>query len=147
MPERAPDIGPAALHPTAGATIVSAAAVSLVAVNVILNTNDLCIAKTIAQIVRGPSGGFASIRAIGLVFKERNQVAVSMNMFDIAQTPIYRAFKVIEFEAQRYGVSVAGTKIVGTLPQEALIDCAAYFLKLEDFNKNQIIENHLFDLV
>ncbi|MGD2272215.1 MAG: glutamate formiminotransferase, partial [Desulfobacterales bacterium] len=66
LPERAPDIGPAALHPTAGATIVSSAVRSLVAVNVILNTNDLRIAQAIAQIVRGPSGGFASIRAIGL---------------------------------------------------------------------------------
>lgn len=143
LPERAPDIGPAALHPTAGATIVSAAPAGLVAVNVILNTSDVNIAKAIAKMVRGPSGGFSTIRAIGLAFEEREQVAVSMNMFDTNRTPIYRVFKLIESEAQRYGVSVVGSQIVGTLPQEALINCAEYFLKLEDFSRNQIIENHL----
>ncbi len=145
-PERAPDIGPAALHPTAGATIVSAAPTALVAVNVILNTRDVNIAKAIAKMVRGPSGGFSTIRAIGLVFEKRNQVAVSMNMFDTSRTPIYRAFQLIESEARRYGVSVVGSQVVGTLPQEALINCAEYFLKLEDFNRNQIIENHLVEM-
>ena len=143
LPERAPDIGPPALHPTAGATIVSAAPDGLVAVNVILNTSDVKIARAIAKMVRGPSGGFSTIRAIGLAFEDRNQVAVSMNMFDTNRTPIYRVFKLIESEALRYGVSVVGSQIVGTLPQEALINCAEYFLKLEDFNRNQIIENHL----
>lgn len=146
LPERAPDIGPAALHPTAGATIVSAAAAGLVAVNIILNTDDVNIAKAIAKMVRGPSGGFSTIRAIGLAFEERNQVAVSMNMFDTNRTPIYRVFKLIESEAQRYGVSVVGSQIVGTLPQEALVNCAEHFLKLEDFNRDQIIENHLIGI-
>ncbi len=146
LPERAPDIGPAALHPTAGATIVSAAQAGLVAVNVILNTSDVTIAGAIAKMVRGPSGGFSTIRAIGLAFEERNRVAVSMNMFDTQSTPIYRVFKLIESEAQRYGVSVAGTQIVGTLPQEALINCAEYFLRLENFNRAQIIENHLLEI-
>jgi len=146
LPERAPDIGPSALHPTAGATIVSAAAQGLVAVNVILNTNDLSIAKKIAKIVRGPSGGFETVRSIGLAFEDRNLVAVSMNMFDTDKTPIYRVFKVIEFEAQRYDVSIAGTQVIGTLPQKALINCAEHFLKLENFNYSQIIENHLIGL-
>jgi len=146
LPERAPDIGPAALHPTAGATIVSAAAAGLVAVNVVLNTNDVTIAKAIAKMVRGPSGGFSTIRAIGLAFEDRDQVAVSMNMFDTNRTPIYRVFNLIESEARRYGVAVVGSQIVGTLPQEALVNCAEYFLKLEDFNRNQIIENHLLEM-
>lgn len=146
LPERAPDIGPAALHSTAGATIVSAGGAGLVAVNVLLGTNDLNVAKTIARMVRGPSGGFSTIRAIGLFFEEKNQVAVSMNMLDIGKTPIHRVFKVIESEAGRYGVPVVATQIIGTLPQEALISCAEFFLKLENFNRDQIIENHLVDL-
>lgn len=146
LPERAPDLGPAALHPTAGATIVSAGMTGLVAVNVILGTTDLNIAKTIAKAVRGPSGGFSTIRSIGLFFEERGQVAVSMNMFDTNKTPIYRAFTLIEAEANRYGVPVVATQIIGTLPQEALVGCAEYFLKLENFNRDQIIENHLVGL-
>lgn len=146
LPERAPDLGPAQLHPTAGATIVSAGMTGLVAVNVILGTTDLNIAKTIAKAVRGPSGGFSTIRSIGMFFEERGQVAVSMNMFDTNKTPIYRAFTLIEAEANRYGVPVVATQIIGTLPQEALVGCAEYFLKLENFNRDQIIENHLVGL-
>lgn len=143
LPERAPDIGPAALHSSAGATIVSAATTGLVAVNVILGTQDLSTASAIAKTVRGPSGGFSTIRAIGLDFEDRDEVCVSMNMFDTNNTPIYRAFELVEREANRYGIPVVSTQIVGMLPQEALINCAEYFLKLENFNRNQIIENHL----
>lgn len=146
LPERAPDIGPAALHPTAGATIVSAAEKGLVAVNVILDTDDLGIARTIARNVRGPSGGFSTIRAIGLALEKKNRVAVSMNMFDTDKTPIYRVFNVIELEARRHGTAVISTEIIGTLPQEALINCAEYFLRLENFKRDQIIENHLLGI-
>lgn len=145
-PERAPDVGPAVLHPTAGATIVSAATTGLVAVNIVLNTKDINIARKIAQMMRGPSGGFSTIRAVGFYLEDQDLVAVSMNMFDAEATPIYRAFKVIEFEAARYGFTIVGTQIVGTLPQEALIKCAEYSLKLMDFDRDQIIENHLLDV-
>lgn len=143
LPERAPDIGPASLHPSAGATIVSAATTGLVAVNIILGSDDLNIAKTIAKKIRGPSGGFSTVRSVGISFKERKQVAVSMNMFDTDKTPIFRVYQVVEREAERYGIPVVGTEIIGMLPQEALVNCAEYFLKLENFNRNQIIENHL----
>jgi len=147
LPERAPDIGPAKLHTTAGATIVSAAADGLVAVNVMLGTKDLAVAKSIAKMVRGPSGGFASVRAIGLPLTERGVVAVSMNLFDTTAVPIYRVFNLIECEAARHGIAVVGTQIVGTLPQEALVNCAEYFLRIEKFDRGQIIENHIADLV
>lgn len=143
LPERAPDIGPAVLHPTAGATIISADVSGLVAVNMILDTNDLNIARSIAKAVRGPSGGFSTIRAIGLAFEERDKVAVSMNMFDTNKTPIFRVFNFVESEARRYGVAVVGTEIIGCLPQEALVNCAEHYLRLDNFNRQQIIENHI----
>ena len=146
-PERAPDLGPARLHPTAGATIVSAGTSGLVAVNVMLGTTDVSIAKRVARMVRGPSGGFATVRAVGLPLTERGVVAVSMNLFDTEATPIYRAFNLIETEAQRYGIAVVGTQIIGTLPQEALIACAEYALRLEGFDRRQILENHLVTLM
>ncbi len=146
LPERAPDLGPPRLHPTAGATIVSAALSGLVAINVILDTLDLKIAKSIALMVRGPSGGFSSIRAVGFLMEDKNKVAVSMNMFDVGATPIHRVFGLIESEARRLGVTVIGTQIVGTLQNEALIDCAAYHLRLVDFSPDQIIENHMIGL-
>lgn len=146
LPERAPDLGPARLHPSAGATIVSAGTSGLVAVNVMLGTTDVAIAKAIATMVRGPSGGFSTVRSVGLPLTERGVVAVSMNMFDTAATPIHRVFQLIELEAARYGVPVVGTQIIGTLPQEALVSCAEYFLRLEGFERSQILENHLVEL-
>lgn len=146
LPERAPDIGPAALHPTAGATIVSAAVSGLTAVNVVLDTADLSIAKAIAKMVRGPSGGFSTIRAVGFTMEDKGKVAVSMNMFDTDNTPIYRVFHVIESEAERLGVRVLGTQLVGTLHNQALIDCAAHSLRLMDFSPEQIIENHMLSM-
>lgn len=146
LPERAPDLGPAALDPHKGATIVSAAASGLVAFNVILGTDNLEIAKKIAKIVRGPSGGFTTVRSVGLAFEDRKQVVVSMNMFDTNQTPLYRTYEVVKFEAARYGVPVVGTELVGVVPQEALLNTLEYFLQLEGFKRSQILENHLADL-
>ena len=96
--------------------------------------------------VRGPSGGFSTIRAVGFYMDDKDKVAVSMNMFDINATPIYRVFRVIEDEALRRGVRVIGTQIVGTLHNEALINCAAHTLRLVDFDSKQIIENHMIGL-
>ena len=145
-PERSPDIGPAQMHPTAGATIVSSASTGLVAVNIILDSNDLEIAKSLALTVRGPSGGFSTIRAVGFELEDLKKVAVSMNMFDLNATPIHRVFNVIEMEAHRKGVQVIGTQIVGTLHNEVLIDAAAHHLRLVDFKQTQIIENHMINL-
>lgn len=146
-PERAPDIGPAALHPSAGATIVSAAEGNLTAINVLLSTTDLEIGKKIAKMLRGPSGGFSTIRAVAFKPDGYDNVAVSMNMFDIVNTPIYRAFQVIQNEAARYGLTVIGTQVCGTLKQKALIVCAEYFLRLINFDEKQILENNVLALI
>ncbi|QGT99894.1 Glutamate formiminotransferase [Candidatus Syntrophocurvum alkaliphilum] len=146
QPERAPDLGEPVLHKKAGATIISASQSGHVSVNVILGTNNLSIAKNIAKAVRGPSGGFSTVRSLGIYFEERNLTAVSMTMLDTNKTPIYRVLKLIELEAERYGIPIVSTQLVGTLHQDALINCAEYFLKIENFNYDQIIENHLADL-
>lgn len=143
---RKPDIGPAALHSTAGAVIVSAGTNPLVAFNVILDTADLNIAQKIAKIVRGPSGGFTTVRSIGLSFSERKQVCVSMNMFDFEKTPLYRTHELVKLEASRYGVNVVGSEIVGVVSLESLVNSLEYYLGLEGFERNQILENHLLEL-
>lgn len=143
--ERKPDLGEGKLHPTAGAIICSAGVKPLVAFNVILNSNRLDIAKEIANSVRGPSGGFSTVRAVGLLFTDRDQVCVSMNMFDFEKTPLYRTFEFIKREAARHGINVVGTELVGTLRQEALVSVAEYYLQLEHFDRDQIIENHMMD--
>ncbi len=141
--ERKPDLGPAALHATAGATIVSADVEGLTAYNVFLATEDVSIAKTIAKGVRGPSGGFSTVRAVGIKFPEHAGVVVSMNMFDCSVTPLYRTFNFVKQEAARYGVAVTGSEIVGPVKLDHLLNSLEFFLGLEGFRKEQILETHL----
>ncbi len=133
------------LSETAGATICSAEAEGLTAYNVFLATEDVKIAKAIAKGVRGPSGGFSTVRAVGIKFPEREGVVVSMNMFDCTNTPLYRTFEFVKREAARYGVAVTGSELVGPVKLEHLLNSLEYFLGLEGFRRDQILETHLMD--
>lgn len=126
-----------------GATIVSADMEGLTAYNVFLATEDLSIAKAIAKAVRGPSGGFSTIRAVGIKFPERSGVVVSMNMFDCASTPLYRAFELVKLEAKKYGVAVTGSELVGPVKLEYLLNNLNHYLGLQGLKQEQILETHL----
>ncbi|MCB5952392.1 glutamate formimidoyltransferase [Enterococcus sp. BWT-B8] len=151
MPEKlqeeewAPDFGERKIHPTAGVTAVGAR-MPLVAFNVNLDTDDITIANNIAKIVRGSSGGFKYCKGIGVMLEERNIAQVSMNMVNFEGTPLYRVVETIRFEAKRYGVNIIGTEVIGLTPAKALIDCAEYYLQVEDFDYGkQVLENHLLN--
>ncbi|MDO5755704.1 MAG: glutamate formimidoyltransferase [Tissierellia bacterium] len=126
-----------------GATIVSADMEGLTAYNVFLATEDVQIAKNISKALRGPSGGFSTIRSVGIKFPERDGVVVSMNMFNCAQTPLYRAFEFVKQEAKRYGVAVTGSELVGPVKLDYLLNNLDFYLGLEGFDKDQILETHL----
>lgn len=131
------------LDPEKGATIVSAEMEGLTAYNIFLDTEDLSIAKKISSALRGPSGGFSTIRSVGIKFPERDGVVVSMNLFNCAQTPIYRAFEFVKMEAESYGVRVTGSELVGPVKLDYLLNNLDHYLQLEGFNKEQILEHHL----
>jgi len=141
-PEREPDFGPREVHPTAGAVAVGARKI-LVAYNVNLGTPDVSVAKKIAKRVRAKGGGLAFVKALGFELKERGISQVSMNMVDFEKTPLYSAFELVKLYADRYGVPVIGSEIVGLVPQRALVDVADFYLKLEGFKPDQIIEARL----
>jgi len=138
-PHWKPDFGDAAIHPTAGVVAVGARR-PLVAFNVNLDTNIMAIATAIARAVRHQSGGLACCRAIAVNLRERGIVQVSMNMTDYTRTPLYRALELVRIEAKRYGVNVIGSEIVGLVPADALTQSAAYYMGLEDFTTDQILE-------
>jgi len=144
QPEWVPDFGPAAMHPSAGVTAVGAR-MALVAYNVNLGTSDLDIANDIARKVRHLSGGLRYCKAIGIGLKDRGIVQVSMNMTDYTRTALYRAFELIRIEARRWGVPVVGSEIVGLVPMGALVDTAAYYLQLEDFKTEQVLESRIYE--
>jgi glutamate formiminotransferase len=144
LPEWQPDFGPAERHPTAGAAIVGAR-MPLIAFNVNLNTNNLEIADAIARKVRYVGGGLRFCKAMGVELKEKNIVQVSMNLTDYTRTAIYQAVEMIRFEARRYGVTISGSELIGLLPLQAVVDTAAFYLGLDGFSADQILETRLME--
>ena len=143
LAEWQPDFGPAERHPTAG-TVAVGARMPLVAYNVNLGTADLNIASDIARKIRFIGGGLRYCKAMGVELKERGIVQVSINMTDYTRTALYRAFELVKIEARRYG-AVVGSEIIGLVPMEALIDTASFYLGLENFSMNQVLEARIME--
>ncbi|MGB9780342.1 glutamate formimidoyltransferase [Caldanaerobacter sp.] len=144
QPEWKPDFGPSEMNPKSGATVIGARNF-LIAFNVNLGTNDIEIANKIAKAIRFSSGGYRYVKAMGVELKERGIVQVSMNLTDFNKTPIYRVFETIKAEASRYGVNVVGSEIIGLVPSKALLDVADYYLRLENFSMDIILENRIYE--
>ena len=146
LPEWAPDYGERRIHPTAGITAIGAR-MPLVAFNCNLETSDVEVAKKIAKVIRGSSGGFRSCKAMGFMLEDRGIAQVSMNMVNYEDTPLYVTYEMIKALAERYGTRVIESEIVGLTPAKALIDCAEFYLKAKDFDcKKQVMEYHLIDM-
>jgi glutamate formiminotransferase / 5-formyltetrahydrofolate cyclo-ligase len=141
-PGWAPDFGPSAPHPSAGATVIGAR-MPLIAYNINLNTDRLDVAKKIATAIRHSSGGLRYVKAMGVKVEDRNLAQVSMNLTNYEKTPIHRVFDLVVREAARYGVTILESEIVGLVPAAALIETAAYHLQLERFTAEQVLENKL----
>jgi glutamate formiminotransferase len=139
-----PDFGPAAPHPSAGATVIGAR-MPLIAYNINLGTPDIEVAKKIAKAIRQSSGGYRYVKAMGVMLEARRIAQVSINMTDYKKTPLHRVFQTVVDEAARHGVPVVGSEIVGLVPAEALIDAADHFLRLEGFTASQVLERRLRD--
>lgn len=132
------------IHPTAGVTAVGAR-VPLIAFNINLDTSDIKIANNIAKSIRFSNGGFRFIKAGGAFIQEKNIVQVTMNITNYQKTSIYRVFETVKMEAKRYGINVLGSEIIGLVPLQALIESIEYYLGLNDFNINKVLETHLVD--
>ena len=143
-PERKPDFGEARTHPTAGATAVGARP-PLIAFNVNLGTTNLQIAKDIAKGLRESSGGLMNVQAMGVDLAAQDMVQVSMNLLDYTKTPIHRAYELVRVEAERHGVPVVGSEIIGLVPLDALMGAADFYLRLTDFSRSQVLEARLLE--
>jgi glutamate formiminotransferase len=143
-PDRAPDFGEAFLHPTAGATVVGARKF-LIAYNIHLGTPDAAIAKNIAKGIRHSNGGFRHVKAMGVPLESRGVSQVSMNLTDFEATPIHRVFETVRSEAERHGVPVVGSEIVGLIPRKALEMTSDFYLRFENFRSDLVLENRVAD--
>jgi glutamate formiminotransferase len=138
----APDFGPATPHPRGGATVIGAR-MPLIAYNINLATDRLDVAKKIAAAVRQSTGGLRFVKAMGVMLGDRSVAQVSMNLTNFEKTPIPRVFEMVKREAERYGVAILESEIVGLIPQAALLAAAEYYLQIEGFKPSQVLENRL----
>ena len=143
-PARTPDCGDPVCHPTAGATVVGARKF-LIAYNINLGTPDVAIAKKIAKTIRFSSGGFRFVKSMGVMLASRNLAQVSINLTDFEQTPMHLVFETVRREAERYGVPVVGSEIVGLIPRKAIEMSVEYFLRYENFRPELVLENRIAD--
>ncbi len=137
-----PDFGPASPHVSAGATVVGAR-MPLIAYNINLATDRLDVARKIAAAIRHSSGGLRYVKAMGVKLEDRNLAQVSMNLTNYEKTPVFRVFEMVKREAERYGVSILESEIVGLIPSAALTRSAEFYLQIEGFSDNQILEKKI----
>ena len=140
----APDYGPRTPHPTAGACVIGAR-MPLIAYNINLATDRLDVAKKIAAAIRFSSGGFRYVKAMGVTLADRGIVQVSINLTNYEKTPMLRVFEAVKHEAERYGVNVLESEIVGLVPSAALVNTAQSALQLAGFTRTQILEARLME--
>ena len=144
LPERHPDFGDPVMHPTAGATVIGAREF-LIAYNINLGTPDVSIAKKIARVVRASSGGLMYVKALGIKLGDRNLAQVSMNLTNFKKTPMHVVFNLVKSEAERYGVPIVGSEIVGLVPLDALLAAAEHYLRIENFSRKQVLETRVWE--
>ncbi|MBP7320835.1 MAG: glutamate formimidoyltransferase [Lachnospiraceae bacterium] len=137
-----PDFGPSTIHPTGGVTAIGAR-MPLVAFNINLDTSNLEIADKIAKQIRHIGGGFRYVKAMGVMLTDRNIAQVSMNLTDYTKSDVYRVFETVKMEARRYGVNVVGSEVIGLVPMAALVGAAEYYLQIENFDMDQVLESRL----
>lgn len=139
-----PDFGPQEMNAKSGCVAVGAR-VPLVAFNVNLGTDNLEIATKIGKTVRHIGGGLRFVKAMGVMLEDRNIVQVSMNLVNYEKTAVYRAFEMVKMEAKRYGVPVIGSEVIGLVPMASLINTAEYYLQIENFSMDQILEKRIME--
>lgn len=137
-PDRAPDFGPKAVG-AAGATVIGARDF-LIAYNVNLATSDLKIAKEIASVIREKNGGMKGVKAKGFLLHSRNLAQVSMNLCDYRATGMLAAFNRVQAEAEKRGVQVLESELIGLAPVDAIAQTAAQAVKLPSLSAEQIVE-------
>ncbi len=144
LPERRPDFGEPVMHPTAGATVIGARHF-LIAYNINLGTPDVSIARKIARTVRASSGGLMYVKALGVKLEDRDLAQVSMNLTNFEKTPMHVAFNLVKAEAERYGVTVVGSEVVGLVPLDAVLAAAEHYLRIEGFSRKQVLEARVWE--
>lgn len=141
-PDWTPDFGPSHLHKTAGAIVIGARP-PLIAFNVNLKSTNLELAQTIAKGIRQSNGGLSHLKAIGVELASRRMVQVAMNLTDYEITPLRAAFEAVQAQAALHGVAIAGSEIVGLVPEAAFVETAIHALRLDRFNPTQILETKI----
>jgi glutamate formiminotransferase / formiminotetrahydrofolate cyclodeaminase len=123
--------------------VVTGARQFLIAYNINLASEDVSIAKRIAQRIRTSSGGFPNVKALGLALPSRKQTQVSMNLTDFRRTPLHVVYEAVREHAEAAGVSIAGSEPIGLIPRAALEMAVDHYLRFENFTPDAVLENRM----
>ncbi|HUG64135.1 MAG TPA: glutamate formimidoyltransferase [Gaiellaceae bacterium] len=140
--ELVPDDGPARIDPRSGVVLVGARP-PLIAYNLELDTDDVAVARAVAESVRESSGGMRGLQAIGLERTGSGRVQVSMNVIDIDNAPLHEVVERVRREAARRGVEVRGGELVGLVPDRVVRASAAAGVALPGVDESRVLENVL----
>lgn len=139
-----PDYGPCEVNEKGGCVAIGAR-VPLIAYNINLDTDNVEIADKIAKVIRHLGGGLRYVKALGVKIEDRNMAQVSINVVDYQKTALYRVFEMVKMEARRYGVNVIGSEVIGLIPMGAIFQTAEYYLQLENFSTEQVLETRIWE--
>lgn len=136
---RSPDFGPSTPHPRLGATAVGAR-LPLVAVNLVLVTRDVVVARRIARRMRERDGGLPGVRALGFLLESERRAQVSLNLVDLRRTGLEEACLHVRDLARTERTEVAAVELVGLVPRAELNRCSDDFLAWSGIDAESTVE-------
>ncbi len=135
-----PDLGPDRFSSTAGVTIIGAR-YPLISFNVFLGSRDESIAHAVAHALTSTSGGI--VRAHGALDHASDRAMLSVAITNFKTSPLYRVVENIRLEAARFGVDIRHIDLIGLIPEPVLIEAAMYYLRIRDFDRNDLLEKNI----
>jgi len=141
-PRWKPDFGPAVFSPAAGATVIGAR-YPMISFKAVLDTPDEGTAETISKLIQHATGGLAHVNAYAGLDSEHKAAQITVTIANYRAMPMYRALEMIRSEARRFGVSVRKVEMIGLVPETAFIESAFYYLGIQDFSFDKILERKI----
>ena len=137
--ELSPDAGPPDVSLRSGAVLVGARR-PLVAYNLVLDTDDVAVARDVAAAVRESSGGLPGVQALGLYLPRTARVQVSMNVRDLERAPLHEVVERVRAEAAARNVGIRDGELVGLVPERVLDAASVAGVELPGVDETRVLE-------
>jgi glutamate formiminotransferase len=141
-PRWKPDFGPSTFNPASGATIIGAR-YPMISFKAVLDTPEEAIAEDISRLIQHAHGGLAHVNAYAGLDSEHKSAQITVTIANYRAMPMYRVLEMLRSEARRFGVTVRRVEMIGLVPETAFIESAFYYLGIQDFTFDKILERKI----